>query len=577
MESLSIQNDERIVKELQLILFEKGLNFSIQEIMFFLGAAQARCLKRLKYAAIHEGLISNSKPNTSVNEFLLMLESESIQTNPQSKNYQWKKIRLELAESMVNDALAQAYSSAWRIKLQHQSKHHASFWDWLSFNLTANEGMQLLEQWGASGHPHHPNFRAKMGFTRRDVLNYSPEFESKIRLHWCALHKNLAFSAEPFSHYHTLLAQDFHDEYASWQNGLLLENKNPSDYLPLPVHPWQWRNILIKSFGDLIDKKDLILIPHLQRVKPSMSFRTLMPSKGSHLKLATSIHTTSALRTLSPASIYNGPQLSNWLEKILKEENHYKETIFLASDLAGVGLNHKSLQERKQLGCIIRKNPSLFAKTNEHIIPLAALFVTSPITDKPLLIEIIEKSEHPPVYYFKEYLNCLLPSQIHLLLKHGIAFEAHQQNTLLILNRQKPKGIVIRDLGNVSICQLKIYDSHLKPTFLKDSLILTECLSELADKFIHSNIQSNIAYWIELFGHFYGLSKQILWRIVKEQMLIIFQSLSSSVDKDVISIQRKNLFSSHWNLKCLLRMRLTPQPEHYIGHLIPNPLNQFNG
>src|SRR5690606_30938575 len=136
----------------------------------------------------------------------------------------------------------------------------------------------------------------------------------------------------------------------------------------------------------------------------------------------------------------------------------------------------------------VRENPLQWIRLNQKLVPVASLFKQSPISQRSILSELIELSQSNPVRYFTEYCRCVLTSQLHLLLCYGIALEAHQQNTLIIFQANRPSGLVIRDLGGIKICSHPLYEKVIKPTLHPDSTITCTGLSELSDKFIHGNL-----------------------------------------------------------------------------------------
>ena len=144
---------------------------------------------------------------------------------------------------------------------------YSSFWAWLCAENSAEDALELLEQWGAGNFSYDPAFRAKIGFSRREVLQYSGEFNALTSLHWCALAK---LRAQPSASYSELIAEQYPKDYQLWREKVGFKNRNPEDYYPVPVHPWQWRNHLQVRFVPLIDSRDL-LFSSPSTVKPAQT------------------------------------------------------------------------------------------------------------------------------------------------------------------------------------------------------------------------------------------------------------------------------------------------------------------
>ncbi|CEK11997.1 IucA/IucC family protein [Legionella hackeliae] len=574
--ALAYGDFHELTHQLRFLLFEIGIGLPQRTIEYFISNAHRECLRRLQQAASLESLIQAPITSHHIHDYLEQLQEQLKHKQPSSRFFNWRAVQHELDETVANEAMAQAYRQCWQQEIRKQASGFTNFWAWLCQKEDTQEILQFLEQWGCLGHPYHPNFRAKIGFSRREILQYSPEFNAQLSLHWCALHQQHTYLPEHSKNYKALIAQQLPREYQLWQSQLTFKHYDPDCYLPLPLHPWQWRNQIQHQFSQLIDNKELILLPHHQLVKPSMSFRTMMPlNAGCHLKLAAAVHTTSALRTVSPASIENGPLLSSWIHGLLEKHHHYQHTLFIAADLAGMRVSGNTIPEHqhKQLAVIVRENPISQLKEEQILVPVGALFAQTPLSDNSLLIDIINASGLEPLDYLKQYCQCLLSGQLHLLLRYGIALEAHQQNTLIAFTNHRPTAVVIRDLGNITICLHRFYESISKPTLHPESRITTEELAALNSKFIHGNLTSNLAYWIEHLAHYHGFSTHDLWQLVRQELYKLLEKLSPDINKELFNYHKNLLFSKQWQHKALLTMRLYKENPDFIATLIANPLN----
>jgi siderophore synthetase component len=526
-----------------------------------------------------EKLQTKSIRSHHVYDFLDQLQ-EQLKSRSEQVFYRWDSLRVELEESIANESLALAYRQRWQCELAGQARDYSRFWDWLIEEYSASSMLAFLEQWASFGHPSHPNFRAKMGFSRREVLQCSPEFQAKVRLHWCALRRSCATTTTVELPYEIQIEKQFPHEYQAWRNSLAFKHHNPDEFYPMPVHPWQWQNRLQTSLSNLVDKKDIILLPHHQVTRPSLSFRTMIPygEKACHLKLATAIHTTSATRTVSPGAIHNGPALSAWINRLLTRHNHYQHRLYLAKEMSGIHLNDTTCSptEQKQLALILRENPIVSLQEGQSLIPLAALFAPSPISKKPLLFDLINSSDLSPEEYFERYCDCVIYGQLHLMLRYGVALEAHQQNTLVVVKENQPQALVIRDLGGISIGDHAVYQDAYRPVLHPESNLVVGDLSQLCQTFIHGNLQSNLAYWIRYISEYYPISAQTLWRKVFITLIRAMNSMSSEIDAEILSRQRKNLLSNPWQHKCLLSMRLIKGHKSSLLVPVSNPLSQFH-
>ncbi|WP_419419609.1 IucA/IucC family protein [Legionella sp. D16C41] len=577
--ALAYNQFDELSHQLRFLLFEIGIGLSHQTMKDVIKEAHKSCLNRLQYAALKEKLIDKPFYSYHISDFIDQLQLKLKISRPESRFYRWELLTKELNESIANETMALIYRQHWQTELRKQIRSESSLWSWLS-KQDLKQMLLFTEQWGCIGHPYHPNYRAKMGLNRREVLQYSPEFNAQVNLHWCALHQEKTHITAINKTYLELMASAFPNDYANWRYKLQCQQLNPDNFYPIPVHPWQWRNQLQTSLASLIDEKKLILLPHHQITQPSMSLRTMIPVESPlyHLKLALAVHTTSAIRTISPASVENGPILSKWLTALLKSHHYYDNTLFLARDIAGARLQDSASTSilSKQFAFILRESPLQWAKENQQLIPLAALFVNSPLSNQPLLLEIIQASGISPEHYFTQYCQCVLKGQLHLLMRYGVAFEAHQQNTLIVFENHQPKSLIIRDLGGIYVCQNDDFREAKNLALHPESTITTYNLTETFDKFIYSNLQSNLAYWINCLCKFNNFSPATLWHIVYKILNGELEQMVKSIKPNVLAWYRQRLLQELWPHKSLLMMRLAPSEKHNQFNSLSNPLSQFN-
>lgn len=571
-----LSNNYQLNDQLNGLLLEKKLNLSEKKLKHYKIIALQQCITRLQNAALNEGLIDKKINNNSLYEYLDLLK----------KNHstcfidRWDTLKNELDESIVNQTLALAYFDYWQKDIKNQAQGYPSLWMWLHNQHSSEYILTFLEQWGCTGHPYHPNFRAKIGFNPYEVVQYAPEFKSQVTIHWAAIHSSIAFTSGGHANHNHLFAHHFTAEYKTWAQTLQTNDLNPESYLPLPIHPWQWENKLKSLYAPLMNSGQLHIVHHLQKTHPSMSFRTMIPDNnlGPHLKLATAVHTTSALRTVSPASVSNSTPLSIWISQLLVTHQHFSGRLFLASDLAGINIAHESItpQEKKLSGMILRENPVQFINKSQTVVPVAALFGISPITEKALLIEIIEASAIAPEEYFIKYCQCILESQLQLLLQYGLALEAHQQNTLVVFQNHLPEAVIIRDLGGIKLCLNPLYDQIIKPTLHPESTITCTGLKNLSNAFIHGNLLSNIAFWVNCLHQHYKLSEKQLWFRVWQIINGILNQLQATIKPEIYHHYKQYLLSKPWQQKSLLTMRLNENQDQPVFFVRPNPLSHFN-
>ncbi|CAM2927208.1 IucA/IucC family protein [Legionella worsleiensis] len=577
---MKVNQQQEVAHPLHVVLFEKILHHSPQELDAFIEMAYQDCFSRLQHAARSEQLIEHEYTLCSIHHYLDLLKTYQNTKHPAGLFDRWSGLREELEESILNQAFALVYRHHWQQTLNAQANEYPTLWAWLSAHFDQQQLLNFLEQWGCTGHPYHPNFRMKKGFTPQEVIHYSPEFNTQVTIHWVAVHCSLAFTSIAPLNYRLLFAHHFAQEYQCWAQALLSMHRNPDDYLPLPVHPWQWTNKIKELCSSFIASGQMMLIPDVQETRPSMSFRTMMPLSGNkpHLKLAVGVHTTSAMRTVSPASAYNSTTLSTWLSELLAQHQHFGGTLYIARDLAGINLADSSIppHEKKHTALIVRENPLNHIKEQQRLVPLAALFARSSVSHMPLLVEIIQNSKVNPRAYWSEYCHCVLAGQLYLMLRYGVALEAHQQNTLVIMQNHRPVGLVIRDLGGIKISNNELHRQITKPHLHPDSTITCSELDGLSQLFIHGNLLSNLTPWIHCLNAAYGFAIEQLWQQVNMILKGLLEHFMEEIHPAVYRSHYQHLLNMPWQHKSLLTMRLNQNQDEIQYFALENPLSVFN-
>ncbi|MET8153126.1 IucA/IucC family protein [Actinoplanes sp. NPDC049668] len=280
------------------------------------------------------------------------------------------------------------------------------------------DGLGRLEQLVLDGHPTHPCCRTRGGMSVADVLAYGPEHRPVIRL------RRLRVPAD------------------RWYG----------DAPPvLYAHPWQARRLLDRHPW-LSDDGET------GPVRPLMSLRTVAPlDGGEHVKTAVDVQMTSAVRTVSPAAVHNGPRLSALLARLTAD----LPLTVLRETAAGAALVDG--EPRRDLAYLRRAAPEV--GPTETVVPLAVLATPSPRDGRPLLLEAVDD----PYAWWHRLAHLLLPPLVTVLAR-GVALEAHGQNTLVVLDDGVPVRIVYRDLGGVRVSPARLTRHGVQVPPLKGDL-----------------------------------------------------------------------------------------------------------
>lgn len=318
-------------------------------------------------------------------------------------------------------------------------------------NLPAND-LALLDgdeqQTYLDGHPKILLNKGRMGWNREASVLYSPESGNTFRLFWIAVKKSV-LSGEG-------VPEDF-----------LPPVSVPSGYQLLPVHPWQWTNVIEESFRAEIENGTIIPLGiHGDEYRAQTSLRTLtnVTRRGApDIKLSLSILNTSCVRGLPEKAVAIGPAVSRALKNLAANDPHLKNMTVLEEVGSASFVNpiYRDLTDapyrlKETLGVIFRESALKTLSHDESHLLTAALFHVGSC-GRPLVSVLIEKSGLSAEEWWSSYFAEVVIPLCHLQVRHGIGLVAHGQNIMLKLRNSRPAGIFIKDFqGDLRLLEGKI-------------------------------------------------------------------------------------------------------------------------
>lgn len=305
------------------------------------------------------------------------------------------------------------------------------------------------------GHPYHPCYKSRLGFTLDDNAEYGPEFQRDIRPVWLAIaRRNCRVSASASIQPGSFLREELGD--ATWQrfrNALVEQGKRPQDYAFLPVHPWQWSRSVLLNFHSELASGRIVYLGHAHDVfRAQQSIRTLAnascPNKAS-LKLALSITNTSTSRILAAHTVQNSASISDWLhDQVARDRDACQMGVVILREVLGVTFDDTHLAEPRQplaygtLGAIWRESLHRYLKDGERAMAFNGLTQLSG-SGATMIAGWIR--QYGVVAWTQQLLDVAVTPLIHMLYAHGIGLEAHGQNILLIHRDGWPERIALKD------------------------------------------------------------------------------------------------------------------------------------
>jgi len=411
----------------------------------------------------------------------------------------WERVARDLPAAVVREVSRELANS-----VSNSTSH-------LSARPAWGAGLRAWEAVIVGGHATHPMHRTRMGWPA-GVLRGLPDRSPRVPISF------VSFPAERMVEY-----GDFRARLDGWMP--------PGAW---PVHVEQVDRVLQLFPG--AQRHELSRYGYAQT-----SLRTLeLATAPWHLKLSLGVQTTSALRTISPNSVFNGPRLSAALAAAAPEMPACRE-------VASFGVAHADPDVAKHFAGILRSRPEEVAR--HPVVPGAAL--EEWLADGPVVRALAPN----PARFFVEYAELLFAHTLPAM-QRGLALEAHGQNLLVQIDNGRVMGFVIRDFGGVRLHRESLARHGVHLSLYPDSAPDASSRQEVFEKLHHCVVQRHL----DNLRVGLGLPDDA-WRSVAA---LLPQFLSG----DALAAWTAPTMAH----KCLLRMRTAGLYRDYLTRPRPNPL-----
>ncbi|TRN38509.1 siderophore synthetase [Staphylococcus pseudintermedius] len=419
------------------------------------------------------------------------------------------------------------------------------------------------------GHPSHPLTKTKLPLNAEEIQQYAPEFMKIIPLKMVLVRKALLKSTTMTGEEDFVLRKMFPDKESQLRQWMQTYEGTLDDYRIILVHPWQYTNVITTRFKTMIAQHDVIPTPFTVDSKATLSFRTMrLLHYPYHVKLPVNVQATSAVRTVSTVTTVDGPKLSYQLQDMLD----IYPTLTVASEPYGAHIDVEADLAR-QFAMIVRHSPEVHTHDYTQLVT-AVLTQVNPVDGQVVVDSLIEylygdMNGETIQQFMRQYMEALIPPLIAYIQQYGIALEAHQQNTILQMDKENETlSFIVRDLGGS-----RIYPETLKQTvpdfeITNDSLVSDKIEAVIA-KFQHAVIQNQLGTLIHHFHHKHQIDEATLYTIAAAE-------IEASIDptRPHADALKRILFGEKMTVKALLNMRMEQKVKQYVQIDIKNPLER---
>ncbi|MCD0470469.1 GNAT family N-acetyltransferase [Flavobacterium sp. JAS] len=452
---------------------------------------------------------------------------------------------------------------------------------------TANNPEQTFieaEQSLILGHSVHPLPKSREGFSKDELLQYSPETGGKFPLHFFLIHPENVIEKSAEDYLMTAYLRKEISKYANENAKELLDFY--SQYKVVPTHPWEANYLL--DLPEVKEMQSKQLLFSLGQFGPSYtatsSVRTVYNAESEwmykfslHVKITNSFR-VNYLHELNRG--YDAAKLmkTDWGKGI---ENDYPQ-IQLITDPAYIAVSYND-KVIDGFSTSVRQNPFHGANAKKNVSMVASLCQDGILGETPRIVNIINEAAkrqdttvtETALSWFKQYLNITITPLVGVFNEYGFGSEFHQQNMLVEFDENLfPAKLYFRDNQGYFFRQGKVEElERLIPDFGKDSR------SFIAEKRI-------IDFWgyYLLVNHLFGvvniLGKN---RLADETVLLnlLYEALKKEEDSDTTGlvshftnsaklVVKGNLLTSLNNMDEASAPRTNPA----VYRAYPNPLNK---
>lgn len=448
----------------------------------------------------------------------------------------------------------------------------------LATELTAAELADLghVELEGRqSGHPWIVPNKGRIGFSARDTAEWAPEARTPQRLPWLAVHRSLAQYRGPAGLYRREL--DAPEDFRA------VLGERAEEYHLLPVHPWQWDEVILPLFAPQIAAGLIVPLPsdgNLRLPQQSIrSFFNLSHPERCTVKLPLSILNTLVWRGLPTERTLAAPAVTAWIHGLRDNDPFLRDEcrVILLGEIASVAVDHPlyrdlpevPYQYKELLGAIWREPLGPRLRPGERARTLAALLSTGS-DGRALVTELVARSGLPARDWLRRLFAVMMPPLLHFLYQYGTVFSPHGENAIVVFDAcDRPVRLAVKDfVDDVNITDQDLPELADLPAEV--AAVLLREPPEYLCQFLHSGLFVGVyRYLAPLVERQLGVPEDEFWTLLSERILAHQRRFPELADR----FKLFDLFTPRIDRLCLNRNRLLldgyrdrPQRPHAAVH-----------
>ncbi len=443
-----------------------------------------------------------------------------------------------------------------------------------------------------NGHPWLIPNKGRMGFSTADAATFAPESRNRHRIPWMGVHHTLAdYRALEGLTDDTLLAGELDDaDRTRFTRVLTDQGLDPAEYVWVPVHPWQWDEIVVPVFAPDVAAKRIVPLgeatDHYLAQQSIRTFANVDNPQRHYVKLPLSILNTLVWRGLPTERTVAAPAVTSWVLGVAENDEFLRDEAraVLLGEVASVTVRHQMLEEiedvpyqyKELLGAIWREPLSGKLDPGEQARTLASLLHVD-ADGRAFVAELVERSGLDAEMWLQKLFGALMPGLLRFLYQYGLVFSPHGENTIVLFDEHDvPTRLAVKDfVDDVNISGTEIPElADLPPEV--DAALLREP-PEFLRQFIQTGLfVGHFRYLAPLVEEQLGVPESTFWSLLRDEILAHQKRFPELSERFAMF----DLFTPEIERLCLNRNRLLldayrdrpERPHAAVYGTVPNPL-----
>jgi siderophore synthetase component len=445
-----------------------------------------------------------------------------------------------------------------------------------------------------TGHPWIVPSKGRRGFAATDTAAYAPEARRPFRLPWMAVHRDLAtFRGVPGLSADRLYGIELDEQTRTrFEDTLRQRGLEVESYLLMPVHPWQWDEVVVPVFTAEVAAQRIVCLGEApDHYLPQQSIRTfsnLDAPQRHHVKLPLSILNTLVWRGLPTERTVAAPAVTDWVLGLRDKDAFLRDEtrVVLLGEVASVTVRHELLeslpgvpyQYLEMLGAIWREPVSAKVDPGERPRTLASLLHVDP-SGRAFVTELVHRSGLSGREWLRRLFAATLPPLLHFLYRYGVVFSPHGENAIVVYDENDvPSRLAVKDfVDDVNVSAYPLPELDSMPVDVCDVLLREP--PEMLCQFIQSGLfVGHFRYLADLAERHLGVPEEDFWQLVRAEVDTYQERFPELAER----FATFDLLAPDLERLCLNRNRLlhdgyrdrSERPHAAVYQRVPNPLHR---